>query len=284
MASSVARMTTERGIRTEYSAGVARLTLDSPHNRNALSTTMISELLAALADAATDEAVRVVVLSHTGPAFCSGVDLRETAAATTASDPEAPGAAPTGPVGRAQPALPVEALGALLAAVWEHPKPVIARVGGLARAGGLGLIAAADLAVCSEDITFAFAEVRLGLVPAVLSATVLPRITPRAAAELYLTGMPFDGRRAAEIGLVTKAVPAAELDTTVDTYAEALIRGGPGALAATKDLLRRTSAGPDIRASVAELTQLSVRHFTSPEGVEGVSAQREKRDPLWIRR
>src|SRR3954468_16010828 len=208
-------------VRTATVAGVTTVTLDSPANRNALSTPLMTQLMDALAAAVTDTAVRVVVISHTGPVFCSGVDLKETAAARES--------------GR----VPAELLADVLAALWEFPKPVVGRVGGPARAGGLGLIAAADIAVCTREATFAFSEVRLGVIPAVISATVLPRLTPRAATELYLTGEVFDGVRAAEIGLVTAAVPAADLDATVDRYVDALVRGGPLALAGAKQLLRR---------------------------------------------
>jgi methylglutaconyl-CoA hydratase len=246
---------------TATAGGVATLTLNRPERRNALSLALIDELLAALFAAAGDDAVRVVVLSHAGPVFCSGVDLAETAAQ-----------------GRT---LPADRLGGLLAAVWECPKPVVARVGGAARAGGLGLVAAADLAVCAEPATFAFSEVRLGVVPAVISSTVLRRIAPRAAAELYLTGEVFTGRRAAEIGLVTATVPAEELDETVERYCAALVRGAPGALAGTKELLRRRPADT-VRADAEVLTALSTRYFRSPEGREGVAAFREKRDPWWV--
>jgi len=205
----------------------------------------------------------VVVLSHTGPAFCSGADLKETAAAYAS--------------GR----VPVAMLADVLAKVWEFPKPVVARVGGAARAGGLGLIAAADIAICAEDATFAFTEVRLGVVPAVISATVLPRLQPRAAVELFLTGDTFDGRRAAQVGLVTAAAPAASLDATVAAYCAALVRGAPRALAGTKGLLHRRSAAT-VREDLAELSALSVDYFLSEEGREGVQAFREKRDPWWV--
>jgi methylglutaconyl-CoA hydratase len=119
------------------------------------------------------------------------------------------------------------------------------------------------------------------VIPAVISATVLPRLIPRAAGELFLTGATFDGTRAAEIGLVTRAVPAADLDATVAEYAAALIRGAPGALAAAKRLTRRGTNRP-IREELAELTELSVRFFTSDEGREGVLSYLEKRDPAWI--
>jgi methylglutaconyl-CoA hydratase len=250
-------------VRTATDAGVTTVTLDSPANRNALSTPLMRELLDALGAALTDPAVRVVVLSHTGPVFCSGADLKETAEA------------------RANGRVPAEMLADVLAAIWEYPKPVVARIAGPARAGGLGLIAAADIAVCARDATFAFTEVRLGVIPAVISATVLPRLAPRAAAELYLTGDPFDGARAAEIGLVTAAVPAAELDAAVARYCDSLVRGGPLALAGAKQLLRRRPA-EGIRADLAELSEKSAGYFRSAEGAEGVTAFREKRPASWI--
>jgi len=250
-------------VRAATDAGITTLTLDSPANRNALSTPLMRELLDGLTAALTDPAARVVVLSHTGPVFCSGADLKETAEA------------------RANGRVPAEMLGDVLAALWEFPKPVVARVGGPARAGGLGLIAAADLAVCTTEATFAFTEVRLGVIPAVISATVLPRLLPRAAAELYLTGEVFDGSRAAAAGLVTAAVPAGDLDAAVTRYCAALVRGGPLALAGTKQLLRRTPAGT-VRADLAELSERSAAYFRSDEGREGVAAFREKRPASWI--
>lgn len=255
-------------VRFDVVAGVARITLDSPHNRNALSTGLIGELVAALDAATADERVRVIVLTHTGPVFCSGADLKETAAAF------ATGGVPAG------------RLGEVLAAVWNGAKPVVARVGGPARAGGLGLVAAADIAVCSTSATFAFTEVRLGVIPAVISATVLPRLAPRAAAELFLTGDSFDGARAERIGLVTAAVPAEDLDRAVDRYVAALVRGGPAALGATKALLRGELPGtpqrPSIHDELTRLTELSVSFFTSDEGREGVRSFVEKRDPRWV--
>lgn len=250
-------------VRAATDAGITTLTLDSPANRNALSSPLMRELLDGLTAALTDPAVRVVVLSHTGPVFCSGADLEETAEA------------------RANGRVPAEMLADVLAALWEFPKPVVARVGGPARAGGLGLIAAADLAVCTTEATFAFTEVRLGVIPAVISATVLPRLLPRAAAELYLTGEVFDGSRAAAAGLVTAAVPAGDLDAAVTRYCAALVRGGPLALAGTKQLLRRTPAGT-VRADLAELSERSAAYFKSDEGREGVAAFREKRPASWI--
>src|SRR5690349_11360718 len=134
-------------VRTVTTAGVTTVTLDSPANRNALSAQLMRELLEGLSAALVDPSVRVVVISHTGPVFCSGADLKETAAA------------------RESDKVPVEQLADVLAAIWEFPKPVLARIAGPARAGGLGLIAAADIAVCARQATFAFSEVRLGVIP-----------------------------------------------------------------------------------------------------------------------
>jgi methylglutaconyl-CoA hydratase len=256
-------MTGDQLVGTRVAAGVATITLDSPANRNALSSRLIEQLLDALRGALDDAAVRVIVLDHTGPVFCSGADLKETAAAFASGG------------------IPAARIGEVLAAIWESPKPVVAKIGGPARAGGIGLEAAADLAVCADSATFAFSEVRLGVIPAVISATVLPRLSSRAAAELYLTGEPFDAARAVEVGLVTAAVPAGELDAAVDRYATALVRGAPAALAGAKALLRRRPQA-NFAAEVAELTALSLSYFGSPEGIEGVLAYREKRDPTWV--
>ena len=268
-------------VRTATAAGIRTLTLDSPANRNALSTPLMRALLDALGAALTDPAVRVVVLSHTGPVFCSGADLKETAEAVPATGAWSSGRRGESRKSRGNGRIPAEGIGDVLAALWEFPKPVVARVGGPARAGGLGLIAAADIAVCTRAATFAFSEVRLGVIPAVISATVLPRLAPRAAAELFLTGEVFEGARAAEIGLVTAAVEDADLDTAVAGYCASLVRGGPLALAGTKQLLRRTPTA-NIRADLADLTARSAGYFRSEEGVEGVTAFREKRRPSWV--
>jgi methylglutaconyl-CoA hydratase len=251
-------------VRTATDRGVATLTLDSPPNRNALSTPLMTQLRAALADAIADPAVRVVRLDHTGPVFCSGADLAETERARQAGE------------------LPVAMLADVLAELWECPKPVVARVGGPARAGGIGLLAAADIAVSAAEATFGFSEVRLGVIPAVISATVLPRLTPRAAGQLYLTGEVIDAEYAVAAGLVSEAVPAEQLDARVDEICQALLRGAPAALAGAKQLLRQRGVG-DIRADLAELSAQSVAYFQSADAREGVAAFREKRDPEWVR-
>jgi len=250
-------------VRSEVSDGVATLTLDSPHNRNALSPQLMGELSAELREAIADDAVRVVVLSHAGKVFCSGMDLKATAGAGDATD------------------MRVSALPEILTLIWESSKPVVARVGGPARAGGIGLVAAADIAVAGWSATFAFTEVRLGVVPAVISVPVLPRMLPRTAHELFLTGETFDAVRAAAAGLVNVAVEDNVLDEEVRRYVDMLMQGAPGALAATKVLLRRPSAG-STADDLAELSALSAARFASEEGREGVAAFAEKRRPGWV--
>ena len=166
----------------------------------------------------------MIVLDHTGPVFCAGMDLKEAGSAGSATDG-------------------VNEFPEILTQIWTSRKPVVAKLAGPARAGGVGIVAAADIAVAADDATFAFTEVRLGLVPAVISVTVLPRLLPRAAHELFLTGEKFDARRAVAIGLLNAAVPADRLDAEVGRYTGMLALGGPTALAATKDMLRRARAG-----------------------------------------
>jgi methylglutaconyl-CoA hydratase len=242
--------------------GVATLTLDSPPNRNALSPRLMGELAAGLRAALADPAVRVLVLSHTGRVFCSGMDLKATAGASAGD-------------------MPVTAFPEILTTLWTSPKPVIARVGGPARAGGIGLVAACDIAVAARSATFAFTEVRIGVVPAVISVPVLPRLAPRAAHELFLTGEVFGADRAAEIGLVNSAVEDAELDAEVERYVDMLVRGAPGALATTKQMLHRPTAG-SMEADFATMAALSADRFAGEEGREGMAAFAEKRPASWV--
>ena len=217
-------MTSDRVVQVTVARGVATLTLDSPANRNALSRAMRAQLRTALADALADDAVRVVVLDHTGRVFCSGMDLAEAAGG---------GVQDQG----------VREFPELLEPIWSAPKPVVAVVRGPARAGGVGLLAACDVVVAGTSATFAFSEVRLGIVPAVISAVVLPRMVPHVAHRLMLTGQVFDADTAAAGGLVDLVVPDADVDGEVRAQLVHLTAGAPAALAETKRLLRaRTPA------------------------------------------
>jgi methylglutaconyl-CoA hydratase len=226
-------------------AGVTTLTLDSRHNRNALSARLMDELADGLAAALADDTVRVVVLSHAGRVFCSGMDLTATAGAGGAAD------------------MPVTAFPALLTMIAEAPKPVVARVGGPARAGGIGLVAAADIAVAGASATFAFTEVRLGLVPAVISAVVLPRMAGNIAHRLMLTGQVFDAETAATGGLVDLVVPDADVDGEVRAQLVHLTAGAPDALAETKRLLRANAERLDFDALLERLGTGTLTHFES---------------------
>jgi methylglutaconyl-CoA hydratase len=249
-------------VHLEIAEGVATVTLDSPANRNALSARLRGELRARLETAIKADDARVVVLTHTGTVFCAGMDLKESRGSSAADQG-------------------VQDFPDIMRMIWESPTPVIARLTGPARAGGVGLVAACDLAVAAESVTFAFSEVRIGVVPAVISVPLVPQVQPAALYELFLTGEPFGAGRAAEIGLITRAVPAESVDAEVARYAEMLQLGAPGALAATKALLR----GPSTRTmadDLAAMTSFSAERFASEEGQEGIRAFVEKRPPSWV--
>jgi enoyl-CoA hydratase len=233
--------------------GVETLSLDAPERRNALSAALVGELADALTDAGEDTGVRAVVLTHTGNTFSAGADLR---------DPPAP-----------------EALVGLLRRIVELPKPVLARVTGHVRAGGLGLLAACDVAVASRAATFAFTEVRIGVAPAVISLPLLPRTDPRALARYYLTGERLDTAEAARIGLLTAA--GDDVDEVLAPILDGLRRSAPEALAETKRLLTARVLETFDR-DAADLTALSARLFASAHAREGMTAFLERRDPEWV--
>jgi methylglutaconyl-CoA hydratase len=249
----------EQVLRVALQRGVATLTLDSPANRNALSRAMRAQLRSALADALADDAVRAIVLDHTGRVFCSGMDLAEAAGGAVEDQG-------------------VREFPEILEAIWTSPKPVVAVVRGPARAGGIGLLAACDVVVAGASATFAFTEVRLGLVPAVISAVVLPRMLAHAAHRLLLTGEVFDAATAAAGGLVDLAVPDGDVDGAVAAQLTALTAGAPTSLAETKRLLR--AGAPPLRFD--ELLELSARFFAGDDGQEGIAAFREKRSARWV--
>ena len=246
-------------VKAESAGQVRTITLDSPGSANALSTGLLSQLRAAVDDAMTDPGVRVVVLTGAGKAFCAGADLKEA---------------------RANPAGATSMMADVVRLLWDSPKPVICRVNGAARAGGIGLVAASDIAIAADHATFAFSEVRIGVVPAVISVPCLRRMPSRAAAEYFLTGEVFGAGRAAEIGLLTRAVPAADLDAQVERYVGMLLRGAPGALAGTKSVLRNVPALP-VPGGLATMAELSGAFFAAAEAKEGMAAFAAKRDPSW---
>lgn len=244
-----------------HDAAVATITLDSPKNRNALSGALMDELDTVLSAVAVDTSVRAVVLTHTGPTFCAGADLREAA---------------DGGMERGTGKL----LG-LLQRIVDLPVPVLAHLRGNARAGGLGLVGACDLAVAPAATTFAFSEVRLGLAPAIISLTTLPRLDPRSASRYFLTGEEFDGIEAQRIGLLTLCGEGIE---GTDAAAEHLLAGlrlaSRQGLTETKRLLNTA-----LTARVADegpgVVRLSTELFGSEEAAEGMRAFAEHRPPRW---
>jgi len=246
-------------------ADVAYLTLSIPERRNALSAAGIAALLQGVRQALAAEHVRFVVLTGTGSTFCAGADMKEQRARHARGEP------PTTP----------GLLPEILTLLWESPKPVLGRLNGHVRAGGMGLVGACDIAVATEEATFSFSEVRVGLAPAVVSVTTLPRMQPRAALELMLTGETFSARHAVEVGLLNAAVPAVDLDERIDRYLQMLRLAAPGAVGVTKEIVRRVPTMP-LEAAFAEMTQLSTSFFSSDEGQEGMRAFQERRRPRWV--
>jgi len=237
---------------------IATVTLDSPHNRNALSRQLIAELTDRLHTAGAAGGVRAVVLTHTGTTFCAGADLSE---------------ASTGPMtGTAGGLL------ALLRLIVELPRPVIASIDGNVRAGGVGLLGACDIVVAGPRSTFAITEARLGLAAAVISVTVLPRLDGRSAARYYLTGATFDAAEAQRIGLVTIATD--DVDGAVATLGADLLRASPQGLVESK-LLANRSVREAIDRHGDAMVELSARLFASEEAHEGMTAFLERRPPRW---
>ncbi|MEU1089491.1 enoyl-CoA hydratase family protein [Streptomyces sp. NPDC005576] len=237
-----------------HDRGIATLTLDAPARRNALSAELVGELAAALDACAADRTVRAVVLTHTGTTFCAGADLKS-------------------------PADPREFV-ALLRKIVELPKPVVGRVTGHVRAGGLGLLGACDIAVAGPGASFALTESRLGLAPAVISLTLLPRLERSAAARYFLTGERFDAAEAARISLITLATED-EVDKALEPVLDGLRKASPQGLMASKQLVTATVL-ESFDQHAEDLVALSTALFASDDAREGMTAFLERRDPAWV--
>jgi enoyl-CoA hydratase len=242
---------------------VARLTLDSPHNRNALSTALVDQLHDGLRKASEDSRVRAVVLGHTGGTFCAGADLAEAAGRD-------PGDLA---LDRAQ------EMATLLRRILELAVPVIGAIDGHVRAGGMGLVGACDIVVAGPASTFALTEARIGVAPSIISLTLLPRITPRAAGRYFVTGEKFGAAEAADIGLIS--IAADDVDATVCALTADISKASPQGLAASKALTTAPILATfDRRAQ--ELARQSAELFVSEEAREGMLAFLQKRQPNWV--
>ncbi|MBW2385181.1 MAG: enoyl-CoA hydratase/isomerase family protein [Deltaproteobacteria bacterium] len=241
-------------------AGWIRLT--SPETRNALSGPLVKELIGHLRAAHDDDDVRVVVLTGEGPAFCAGADLKN-----------------RGDMGDAE-SRSGNPFVDLLKLMRDGPKPVICAVNGAAFGGGLGLVAAGDIAIAAEGAKMSFSEVRLGVIPAMISVVVLPKLGEHQAMRLFLTGERFAADRALEYGLVHAVVPAGELEKAVDAEVELICRGGPIAIREAKKLVRsvaRLSEDEGFKYAEERIGKL----FASAEAAEGMAAFGQKRPPSW---
>jgi enoyl-CoA hydratase/carnithine racemase len=245
---------------------VARLTLDSPDNRNALSTALVNQLHQGLTDATEESGVRAVVLDHTGGTFCAGADLAQASAGALGADP--------GDVAVER----ARELTNLLRRILELPIPVIAAVDGHVRAGGLGLVGACDIAVAGPASTFALTEARIGVAPSIISLTLLPKMSARAASRYFLTGEKFGAAEAADIGLIT--IAADNVEATVASLTAAIGEASPQGLAASKALTTAAILEAFDRQA-DELSEQSARLFVSEEAREGMMAFLQKRPAHW---
>jgi enoyl-CoA hydratase/carnithine racemase len=248
-------------VHVDIADGVTTITLDSPANRNALSSRLVDDLNRSLdraESAVASGAARSIVLTHVPPAFCAGADLKE----------RATGVPDSRPIVRA------------LTRLMDADVPTIAAVKGPVRAGGIGLMASCDLVVVHGDVGFALTEVRIGVAAAIISVPILRRASGSRLAAAFLTGEPFTSEEARNVGLVTHV--SDDVDATVAEICASIRQGAPAAVRATKRLLREVPGMP--RAEAFErMRALSDELFAGPDAAEGIAAFREKRPPEWAR-
>ena len=236
-------------------ADVATITLDSQHNRNALSIQLLDELHRCL-DTAEDADARAIVVRHEGPAFCAGADLKERSSGPPDSTP----------------------FSTALTRLMDTPRPTIAAVDGAVRAGGIGLMAACDLVVVNTTTTFALTEVRIGVAAAMISVPILRRVPASRLAAAFLTGEPFDAEEARAVGLVSHVTD--DVPGTVEALVEGILAGAKRAVAETKAMLNLVPTLPRDEA-LRRMSELSNELFAGPDAAEGMAAFREKRRPAW---
>jgi methylglutaconyl-CoA hydratase len=256
------------GIQTSIAAGLARITIDRPEKRNALDRATIAALTAALERCEGDPAVRVVQITGAGHVFCAGADLAEMRSQRDASEEDN-----LADAGR---------LTALLGTLDSISKPTLARVNGDGYGGALGLLGACDIVIAAVDAKFAFTEVRLGIIPAVISPFVLAKIGESAARRYFLTAETLTAERLKELRLVHEVAPAGELDRSCERMVAALLLAAPGAVAEAKRLIRDVARATEDRAALsADMARRLARLRVQTEAQEGFRAFFEKRKPGW---
>lgn len=255
---SVSNISTGTGlVLASVANGVLSVTLNDEPHRNVLSVELLKGVAAALDAADASDSIRVVVLSNAGKVFCAGADLKATPDQNAA-----------------------DLFAALLLQIRNLSKPAVARITGQAVGGGVGLAAAFDISIASDDSKFGFTEVRLGAVPAVISAICLPKMRPSDAMEAFLRGNRFAAPRAAEMGLITRAVPAGALDAEIEAVVADLMLGGPQALARAKQLVHQVPR-METPEALRAMARLSAEVFAGPEARAGAAAFKERRSPPW---
>jgi methylglutaconyl-CoA hydratase len=256
----------QNGLAIGLDDGVLRVALNRPQLHNAMNTDMIKALLTVFRELPNREDVRVVVLTGEGRSFCAGADLTFMRAAADYSFE--------------QNVADGERIFDLMQIIDECPKPVVGRINGAAIGGGVGLVSCCDIVVAAENARFALSEVRLGILPAIISPFVLAKIGEANGRELFLTGERFDAHHAQQIGLVQHVVTEKQLDAQVNDRVQQLLQAAPGAQAAAKELIRSVTNQP--KGETREYTaSLIARRRASDEGREGMSAFLEKRKPVW---
>ena len=245
-------MATTEATLYEIKQGAAWITLNRPENRNALSSILVTELYDHIMAANADDAVRSIVITGNGPPghLSEGAD-------------------------RAVPYADV------LTAIMDSPKPVIAAINGAAFAGGLGLVGASDIVISRRDVQFSFSEVRIGVIPAIISVVCLPKLGTHHGMKVFLTGERFDGDQAVAMGLAHRAVEEDELHSAVQEEIDMINLGGPVAVQECKKLVRRVPQ-LSLADGFKETAEWSARMFRSDEGAEGMASFREKRKPSWV--
>jgi methylglutaconyl-CoA hydratase len=250
--------------------GVATVTLNRADVHNAFNDALIADMTGALRRLGADDKVRAVVLRAEGKSFSAGADLGWMQKMAN--------------YGHEENLRDASALAELMRTLNFLPKPTVARVQGAAFGGGVGLAACCDIAIASETAAFSLSEVRLGLIPAVISPYVVAAIGERSARRYFLTAERFDAAEALRIGLVHQVVPAREIDAAVDAILARLSQGGPAAQRATKDLIFAVAHRPVDAALIHDTAQRIANIRASSEGREGLAGFLEKRKPAWIAR
>lgn len=255
----------------DVSGGVATITLNMPERKNSLSDTLVGSLSAMLDQAVDDDEARVIVLTNSGNTFCAGADLKS----------DRPGVADTETDPDTDEAVEKRSFVDVFQQILTSPKPVLGRIDGHATGGGVGLVAACDISVMRNDAKIGFTEVRIGVAPAVISVVCLPKMSRADASELFLTGDRMTPDRAAEAGLINRAVDPSDLDRAVADFVAMLVRGGPKALAASKELINRVPQ-MEVQAAFDWTTVKSRELFVSDEAKAGIAAFNKREPAPWV--